>query len=1482
MKLHLPKQLFTALLTAITLAAAPAVLTLGSAAWGADQTLIEDITWDAANTTTAGESDTIFVGSGDGGTNKEIKLTIADGADITAHMLALRRGGDVQITGGTLTLNRLHIHNHNQYTGKELFELSGGVVTVNGGDDFTNSATGSRTAITIGHWGGGSGRLLVSGGTLNSLNGSIYMGYDSSAELEITGGTVNAKGFYYRTDVNRTSSVILNGGRLNIGTQGINNSRIEDKGNRTVTLTSGTLGVLDAAGWILQNVNTTIGNITIDTNVWDAATGATATGDAAGSANISLLGDLVAQSADSSITLSGSGSLTIDHTWDGALNLANDATAKVLINTGDMSGFDAVSSGEYGDTQASGFATYQIFNSGSTASVYSTTDKDNALTLTAGAYSTSDFHVHDTVNYADIDGTVSKFYVQSTGTLHLAELEAVDGVISAVPAPIQNSGNVSIAAGTNGVTLNDLFGTTAITQTATGTTTITGAGAISMDAALSASGTVKISNAASFANNEKTLTLDKLVLENVSEAIINGSDSSSGKVSGTIEVLGKSMLILTGKQDLLGWSDGDYTDKILLRGTDAENKATLQLNTRQTCSTAIVMGGYSTILNGGNAAGNDATDNNAGTLQMHNGGSITATGTDNTFSAILYTNIATTIAVTGAGDKLLIDGVVRGNNEITKTGDGTLTFSGDMSRQSGAIKVNDGIVVLDDAATLGSSAYVVASGAELQVSGVTRETFSNAVSGAGTLTKTGAGTLTLTNATAVNLNVAGGKLVYELADNAEAAVDKTLGSLVVSSGAAFEKTGAGTLNVGNLHSATLGGDIVVSDGVLQFNGYGTDTTTEDYVVVPPRFVQLVQNLTTTGTGKVDITGRVSFNWTGDHAGVRGCTIGSYISVEDDLQMNSHASNADADGDAMCRWEVVSGGTLEVGDVLWLTNKQKLVVDGGAVTAAGGVHLGHNENNGDYYSKIAMKSGSLTTQNITLIGNNNAVQMTGGTITFTPAADGGEVLIDGDTSSSSAGAGTLDFAGGTLAATTNSWTLTGTSAMAVSLGNVEFNIAAGKTVTLAGIYNLTGTLDLTGNTVTEGENTTTGTLALAGTMTVTCSLENLKRAESTYTNPDGTTSTTGNGFYTGKYYLVENADAANISTTGLTVMMGSADVTTDVSLSETGKHLIVAGSSNGVFYVNNTAVATTEIAETAGFAHYRVEQGATLSITQSEASLSDSNAKSALLSATGSGTIVYANAANDTLICGTGMSDQFTGTLDLSQGTIYVGNKPNTSVLDNSGGDTNFDASRVIVRADGAFWTHLGEGSAESGKIFAAGFDLMNGAELNNRDGHVHYTGDIRFNVENPAAADSGFSSNGVVSLRQYWGKTLEYSGLLSGDGTVQMYATTASAQAGADDTKAFYKLSGADNTFRGTYELVNSTDSVQRTTTLILANATAAQYATVKLSSTDSLAVLQLNQSATIKGLYSTDADNKVTTTAAATLTVSEGDFAGKIGRAHV
>ena len=62
MKLHLPKRLFTALLTAITLAAAPAALTLGSAAWGLS------VSYEKSFSTTGGTGTVTFT-SLDGDTN---------------------------------------------------------------------------------------------------------------------------------------------------------------------------------------------------------------------------------------------------------------------------------------------------------------------------------------------------------------------------------------------------------------------------------------------------------------------------------------------------------------------------------------------------------------------------------------------------------------------------------------------------------------------------------------------------------------------------------------------------------------------------------------------------------------------------------------------------------------------------------------------------------------------------------------------------------------------------------------------------------------------------------------------------------------------------------------------------------------------------------------------------------------------------------------------------------------------------------------------------------------------------------------------------------------------------------------------------------------------------------------------------------------------------------------------------------------------
>ena len=267
----------------------------------------------------------------------------------------------------------------------------------------------------------------VTGGTLNVLNGSIRMGWDSSSILNISGsegstsgGVVNAKGirFLKSSDASDSDTLTLSsGGRLNVGTLGIANSGAYDT-KCAVKLNGGTLGALDAAGWTLQNVDTTIGHITIDTNVWDAATGATATGDAAGSANISLLGELTAAEGGMNITLAGNGSITIDHTLHGTVTLAENAEARLYYDASNLNNYDKVLSG-IGSTGASGFLQgYQIIGAGSSVAVYAV-GSDTAVTLTNGAVmldAATELYVRDELAYDGTTmGSATHYYIEEGG-----------------------------------------------------------------------------------------------------------------------------------------------------------------------------------------------------------------------------------------------------------------------------------------------------------------------------------------------------------------------------------------------------------------------------------------------------------------------------------------------------------------------------------------------------------------------------------------------------------------------------------------------------------------------------------------------------------------------------------------------------------------------------------------------------------------------------------------------------------------------------------------------------------------------------------------------------------------------------------------------------------------------------------------------------------------------------------------------------------
>ena len=117
-------------------------------------------------------------------------------------------------------------------------------------------------------------------------------------------------------------------------------------------------------------------------------------------------------------------------------------------------------------------------------------------------------------------------------------------------------------------------------------------------------------------------------------------------------------------------------------------------------------------------------------------------------SNIMIQGSSKTFTVDNAGAPLTISGVIfqyGGSYGITKTGTGTLTFTGNNS-YTGTTTVSAGTLQLGDGTTNGTIAGNITDNAALvfNYGTSTSPTYSGVISGTGTLTKTGTGTLTFT------------------------------------------------------------------------------------------------------------------------------------------------------------------------------------------------------------------------------------------------------------------------------------------------------------------------------------------------------------------------------------------------------------------------------------------------------------------------------------------------------------------------------------------------------------------------------------------------------------------------------------------------------------------------------------------------------------------------------------------------------------------
>ncbi len=251
-----------------------------------------------------------------GGAGSSVQnLDIVEGADITVDKVALA----------------------DWYYTENIVSHSGGTLNIVGTND-----NGTAASFLMGHWGYGSNCVYgLSGGTLNSLGARLSLGWDrANVQFNQSGGTANLAGINLANGRNNRADYNLTGGRLNLGSGGINNAS-----NKSINLGGATLGAF--GNWTsTKQLTLTGGDLTI--NTLDSANETT-------ERVISLNGGLsetlptgIIKTGGGTLSLSGALSYTGNTQVNGGTLLpgANLTNSKIIVNAGgSVGGGSAVTPG---------------------------------------------------------------------------------------------------------------------------------------------------------------------------------------------------------------------------------------------------------------------------------------------------------------------------------------------------------------------------------------------------------------------------------------------------------------------------------------------------------------------------------------------------------------------------------------------------------------------------------------------------------------------------------------------------------------------------------------------------------------------------------------------------------------------------------------------------------------------------------------------------------------------------------------------------------------------------------------------------------------------------------------------------------------------------------------------------------------------------------------------------------------------------------
>ena len=925
--------------------------------------------------------------------------------------------------------------------------IAGGATNSGSGTALVKTNTGTAVLMASNAWSGNEfireGTVVLSNNNALGVGGTTTVGADSgtaTASLRIGSGITNSNGI-----------TIAGGGS---GRRTIAYGDGAGTGTQQGSVTQNTGATFDVAAGGTLRIAGTINNAgTVTNEKSGAGTLIFSAASTGGTDNQLKIGNgaVVLGVNNAGTTNTGTTTRAIDLGLDGANTSTANNVALYASNGVTVSNSIYVAPNTGGATRTIGASdsgatvTYnnQIFMAGATRLEAAT---DSTVTfsgnLTNGSGTNALEKIGSGVVVLNASNNHAGTNVVTAGTLRLGNNRAAGNVTNVVSvtsgAALELSNNISTA---NPVTLNGTgVGGNGALRNVSGNNT--NAGAITLGAASrinSDSGTLTLSGGI-------TGTGQSLTVGGTADTVVSGTGINTS-TSGTLTKDGSGVLTVT--------ASGNYTGGTTLTG------GTL----RGGHDSAFGTGGLQ--MNGGTISSDSATARSfANTLTLAGdvafGQSSGGTGSL-TFSSTATNNL-------GGGTRTLttmvdtkIDGAL-GNGSLTKAGSGTLYLS-NASSSFGTLTINAGRVTFQTNASItglgGSGGSLQIAGGTLTVNLATNATYTDSISGSGSLAKTGTGTLTL----GVANTFAGGSTLSDGVLRVSDTAGLGTGALVQTSGTStvqFSNAGtvANDMSVYNVAFLTGGNNLsgrITNNNATYDVAAGTTNTLSGFVTGSG-------GVTKTGEGVLSVTGT-----TNDYAGTT----------------------------------TISNGTLRV----------TTLADAGAVSSIG-TNATVNFSGTNASTTVLDYTGGNVTTDRSLVFNGVATNGEGGTLRVSNSST--VVTLDG----SASGTGRMVVDGGTVVlsntTTSNNFAPASIQVNSNSILQIAANEQIGNTTDL--ILN-GGTLRLFNGTTGYAE--TLGTLTLSASSTIdlgaATTLRNITFANSsaitwtgtlTITNWQGVANTTG--------------------------------------------------------------------------------------------------------------------------------------------------------------------------------------------------------------------------------------------------------------------------------------------------------------------------------------------------------------------------------------